>query len=492
LEQEQSSYRQIFKTTSLLGSVQVFNILIGIIRSKFIAVLLGTTGMGIAGLLTSTTSLITWLTNFGLGSSAVRDVAEAHAQQNKQRVSIVVTTLRRLVWFTGLLGTFVTLILAPWLSELTFGNKDYTYPFMFLSITLLFSQLCAGQDVLLQGTRNLRYLAKASLLGSVLGLLVTVPLYYFLGINGIVPALVIASGITLTLSWYFSRKVSIDKIQLSFKEIRREGKSMLIMGFMINLSGIISTALSYVIRIYIVKESNEDQVGLYNAGLTLVGNYVGLVFTAMGASYYPQLTAFASKFKEFNNLINQQIELGLLILSPLIVAFIIFIKVIIFTLYSSDFFSIEGLVYWAIFAVFFRVIGWSIGYAFLAKGDFKSYFFNELVAICYHFVLNIIFYHYLGLTGLGISYLVNFLLYFFQVWIFGSKKYQIRLHGPILRIFIPQFFLACGSMALVLFAPINIRYIAGVIVFAVSCFYSYKELDKRIEMNKWIRNKLHK
>jgi len=36
---EQTSYKQIVKATSLFGGVKVFNIIIAIIRSKFIAVL---------------------------------------------------------------------------------------------------------------------------------------------------------------------------------------------------------------------------------------------------------------------------------------------------------------------------------------------------------------------------------------------------------------------------------------------------------------------
>lgn len=69
--------KSILKTTSLFGGVQVFQIIISIIRAKVIAVLLGPTGMGILGLLTASISLIGGLTGFGLGTSAVKNVARA-------------------------------------------------------------------------------------------------------------------------------------------------------------------------------------------------------------------------------------------------------------------------------------------------------------------------------------------------------------------------------------------------------------------------------
>jgi O-antigen/teichoic acid export membrane protein len=88
------------------------------------------------------------------------------------------------------MGAVVTFILSPWLSHLTFGNKEYTAAFMWLSVTLLFNQLTSGQDVLLQGMRKLKYLAKANMLGSFVGLVISAPLYYYYRIDGIVPAII--------------------------------------------------------------------------------------------------------------------------------------------------------------------------------------------------------------------------------------------------------------------------------------------------------------
>ena len=160
--EQKSSYRQIVKATSLFGGVQFFQIIISVIRSKFVAILLGPAGMGVVGLLTATTELVAGLTNFGLGTSAVKNISEANATDNRERISIVIAVVRRLVWITGLLGSLVTLVASPWLSQFTFGNKDYTIAFIWISITLLLNQLSTGELVLLQGLRKLQQLAKAS------------------------------------------------------------------------------------------------------------------------------------------------------------------------------------------------------------------------------------------------------------------------------------------------------------------------------------------
>ena len=147
IETEQTSdYRSIFKATSLFGGIQVYNILISIIKSKFVALLLGPTGVGIQGLFQSSTQLIKSLSSFGLSQSAVRNVSEANSTGDIRKVSLVVTVLRRLVWVTGVLGSLLVIVLSPVLSliGITFNlitqfrsyNIDYvTYIFLIAFFT---------------------------------------------------------------------------------------------------------------------------------------------------------------------------------------------------------------------------------------------------------------------------------------------------------------------------------------------------------------------
>ncbi|MGE5348154.1 MAG: oligosaccharide flippase family protein [Actinomycetota bacterium] len=136
MSEENTSYRQIMKATSIFGGVQVINIIISIVRSKFVAVLLGPGGMGIYGLFTSTTGLIEKITNLGLSTSAVRNVAAANASGDRSRIGTVVSVLRRLVWITGIAGALFTFFAAPWLSDLTFSNREYTIGFRWVAVTL--------------------------------------------------------------------------------------------------------------------------------------------------------------------------------------------------------------------------------------------------------------------------------------------------------------------------------------------------------------------
>jgi O-antigen/teichoic acid export membrane protein len=494
--EERTSYRQIFKATSLFGGVQVFSIIIAIIRSKFIAVLLGPTGIGIAGLLTSATGLIEGLTSFRLGTSAIKNVSAANATGNTTRIAVIIKVFRRLIWITGILGTILTIILSPWLSRITFGNHNYTIAFIWISITLLFNQLTSGQKVVLQGLHKLKYLAKANITGNLTGLIITVPMYYIWKIDAIVPAIIISSLVSLSFSWIYSHKVKIAPVKVTPLRTFAEGKSMVYMGFMISLTAIISIGAAYILRIYISNTGSVEQVGLYNAGFAIINTYVGLIFTAMTTDYYPRLSAVAHSNELCRQTINRQAEVAILILAPIIIIFLVFINWVVILFYSNKFIAINQMIRWAALGMFFKTICWAIGYLFYSKGSGKLIFWNELIMNLYILGLNILGYKIFGLTGLGISFLVGYLLGLVQTFLLSKIKFSYSFDKGFGKIFIIQFALAISCFIVSKLFPGPWSYLAGIILIIISGVYSLMELEKRMELKNAIihsyRNYFHK
>jgi hypothetical protein len=87
-----------------MGGAQALNYLVGMVRVKIIAVLLGPAGVGLIGLYSSAVGLVGTVTSLGIASSGVREVALAHGQDDPQAVARTVKVLRRACWATGLLG----------------------------------------------------------------------------------------------------------------------------------------------------------------------------------------------------------------------------------------------------------------------------------------------------------------------------------------------------------------------------------------------------
>jgi len=487
MTEQQSDYRKIIKATSIFGGVQVFKVLIQVVRSKIIAVLLGPIGIGIFGLLNSTISFISGITGLGLGTSAVKNVAEAYGSGDKLRIALIVNVLKKCVWVTGLLGAIVTIILAPWLSEITFGHKEYTLAFQWLSITLIFNQLSSGQFAILQGLRKINYLAIANLTGAFLGLVVSVPIYYMFGIDGIVPAIIVTSFLSLLRSWYFTRKVQIVKIKVPRQTTILEGKGMMKMGFMINLGGLLAVGTGYLTRIFVSNNGGIEQVGLYNAGFMIINTYVGMIFTAMTTDYYPRLSSVAQDNIKSQCVINQQAEITILILAPILAVFLIYINWVVLILYSIKFIKINEMIHWAAIGMFFKAASYPIAFLLLAKGASNLFLFNESLVNIYILIFNILGYKYFGLTGLGVSFVLVYLIYLIQLLLLSNIKFNFTLSREFRKVFIIQLSFVIGCFIGVKLFNKTTSYIVGSILITLSVVYSLFELNKRIELLKLIR-----
>ena len=312
--EDKKIYRTIVKATGLFGGTQVFTILCSIIKTKLVAIWLGAEGVGIIGLYSNTVDMISALTRLGIGTSSVRDLSRAFKSGDRNRFASLVKVVRRWVWFTGLLGAVLMLTFAPVLSRYTFGDSQHIWGFVFLSCTLLFTALTEGERAIIQASNRLRVLARCSVLGSVLALLLSLPLFYFYGISGIVPAIIAHTFAIVLVTVLLGRRMKIEPVSIDWRETYRQGRGIAALGIYMTVSGFITTLYSYLFVAWLNSHSGTGEVGYYQAGYTLVMQYVGLVFTAMSMEYYPRLSVVCEDRALLSEHVSRQVETSLLIL----------------------------------------------------------------------------------------------------------------------------------------------------------------------------------
>lgn len=479
------SYISIVKSTGILGGVQFFTILVSIIKNKFVAILLGPEGVGLIGVLSSTTELVKNLITLGIPQSAIRNIAELHTQNNIQAISKSAKTVKSIISFLGLVGLLLTIIIAPVLSYLSFGNLEYTSSFILLSITVLLTAVVAGQNVILQGTRKYVYLAKSALFGSLCGLILSIPLYYAFGITGIVPSLIISSVVLYLLSSYYIRKVKTVEVSLNVKEVIKDAKSMLPLGLSMLVSSYITILASYIIRAYLSWTGGLNEVGLFQAGFAIVEVYFGMIFTAMSTDYYPRLSGVANDDSKIVEEANSQIEIAYLMLVPLLIAFVLCSSLGVQLLYSDDFLVIEDYLAWASIGIYFKVFSFSLGYILFAKQKSKLFITTAIVFNTFFLLNNIVSYNCWGITGLGISYATNFIFHLIVLFFMMRKLVAYKLTGNILKIVFVSAILFVASLLIFFYLDFGILYLVlGSFVFLLSLVYSVRELDKRTSILK--------
>ena len=138
------------------------------------------------------------------------------------------------------------------------------------------------------------------------------------------------------------------------------------------------------------------------------------------------------------------------------------------------------MIHWATLGIYFKVIGWSIGFILLAKGASKLYLLNEVIVNIYTLFLNALGYYFYGLDGLGFTIFISYLLYLLQIYFMAKKHYYFKFSKQLYKIFGIHFGIGLLCFLCIKFMPLFWVYVLGVPLIFTSFLYSYKELDKRI------------
>lgn len=387
-----------------MGGAAGINLLLGMIRTKFAAVLIGTTGIGLLASFTAIQGIISVIAGLGIQSSAVREVAGAVGKGDHQAIGRTVLTLRRVCWFTGLVGMLAMMGFSQMLSQLTFGNNEYTLDIAALGIIILFGNLSGGQLALIQGTRRVGDMARANVYGAMFATLAAIGFYHWLGLRGIVPALVSVAAMQLALSWNFARRVPVPQVSLGWRQTFEEAGGMVRLGLVFMWTGLVGSAVSYFTVTLITQQIGLKAVGLYSAAFALSGMFVNFVLGAMGADYYPRLSGVAHDKDAVNRLVNEQTKVGLLLTVPGLIATMVLAPWIVRIFYTSEFTPAVELLQWFLFGCFGRVISWPIGYIFVAMKKIKLNFFISTGTEIIHVVFITFFINLYGLKGLGFAF----------------------------------------------------------------------------------------
>lgn len=492
MSSENSSYKSIIKSTAVFGGAQLVQMLIVILRSKFIAIFLGSTGMGVNAIFQSTIAVIASFSSFGIFQSAVRDISQAHESKDEQKLATTNVVFSRIVLLSGCFGMLICLIGSPWLSEIAFQNSTYSWHFALLSLSLIFTALSNGNTTFLQGTRNLAYLAKASMLGAALSLGTSLPLFYFFGISGIMLSILFSSIIIYLTQLYYLRKIKLITIgKVTLEQTLTSGLPILKLGSVLMLSTVTITIFTYITNIYIGRYGKIEDVGFFQGVSSITMQSIAIVIAILASDFFPRLSAIHLDSKKVKILVNQQVELVSLIIAPIVVILIVFAPLVIKVLLSENFLIVVPMLRWMALSLLFRGIWLIMSYIILAKGDKKTYFlYDAIFGNGLLFIFNIIAYSKWGLQGLAISFLAGSIIVAMILIIVVKLKYNFNFNIHFLKIFLVLFSIVVASFLNMQFLQGWWQYGLSLLFIMMIFMYAFQILNNRLGILEVIKSKL--
>jgi hypothetical protein len=90
-------------------------------------------------------------------------------------------------------------------------------------------------------------------------------------------------------------------------------------------------------------------------------------------------------------------------------------------------------------------------------------------------------YYWYGLTGLGVSFLVSYVIYAMQVFFVSKSLYDFKIDDNLIQIFFVNLSLtACGLLVALLMENLFVMYSLGSLLIVFSVVYNFNKLDKRM------------
>lgn len=412
------SKRNVLRYILAFGSVHGLNILIGLVRNKLVSWILGPGGMGIVSLYNSGIQLIQNATNLGIAQSGVRTLSQAQCDAELSRL---LTIVRSMTLATALLGIVIYALFAQMLM-----GSVWLAPVVGLAI------ITAGEVAVLKALKKLRKVALLSVWNVIAALLVSVPIYYVYGEDGIISSLLLLALVQMLITIgysYTEYKPSWDVFSAKIlRDSKEDVRQLVVLGIAFVIAGILGSGAEFLIRAYLNIYGGNEAVGLYNAGYMMAFTYAGMAFAAFESEYFPRLSALCAKETnkvEIRSTILRQIKMSLIIVIPMVAILIPLLPWIIPLLFSDKFVPAIPMAQITLVAMIARAVMLPIEYLPLAKGDSRSYLILEAVydvlialGVCMGYSLY-------GLEGTGIALVVACFFSMLVDIIYVKLKYSI-------------------------------------------------------------------
>jgi enterobacterial common antigen flippase len=474
------SYARIVTSTSVLGGAQLVVYLTSLLRTKVLAMMLGVSGIGTVGLYQSILTFIQSLTNLGIGTSGAREMAaigKSSEEPSRQRTA---TIINRASWLTGIFGLLVTWASASALSRFIFQSGEYAYSIALIGPAVLFTSLAAGRSAILQGLHLITPLARVQIISSILGIPIFLLFCWWLGLDGVVPSILVLSIVTWLLLSFASRHFVPRYTILSWRETWVGSQHLLKLGVALMWSVVVSGALAFATRALIVRELGIDSNGIFQAAWTISGMFIGFVLAAMGMDFLPRLTAAAGNKVQIRRLVNEQTEIGLLMSLPGLLATATLAPLLVPLLYTTKFSESAILVPWLIAGCLAQVISWPLAFIQIARGEIWSYVVAQTLFNIVHFILIYFGLRHFGLVGVAAALPTVYALYTAGISWYVAISAGFKWSGAVVRLIM----LSLASGAFVLFTaallPPHYQSVVGTLVATVVLIACLKGLSFRL------------
>lgn len=417
------------KTTTLWSALStIIRMLAGIISVKFVAYIVGPSGVALIGQLQSFISITNSGANMGMGQGTIKYLSENRKDKIKHQK--ILSSSFFVTVFCSIIISTVILVFYNTIGNYLFKTNDFDFIIIILALSLSFYAVQQILTQALNGYQEIKKLIAAKIVTSIIGLIFTLLLVYIAGVEGALLALVITQIIGFIVLIYFSLKSSWFKKEMFFSGYDKETlKRLFKYSLMTFVSVILLNVRQIYLRDYVIENLSANAAGHWQAIWKISEIYLTVITFSLSIYYLPKLSSVNDK-----QTLKKEIFKGYKLILPVVfvlsILMYLFRDLIILILFSKEFNPVRDLFLYQLIGDVLKIASWLLSFMMIAKAMTKEFLITEVVSISLFLILSLCFFNNYGVLGLTYAYAINYAIYLIMMIVL-FRKLLFKKHKPI-------------------------------------------------------------
>lgn len=342
-----SQNNSFVKSTSILALTRLVEFIVGLIRVKLNAILLGVKGIGIVEQVAFFAQQMATFTTFSMSEGFVKQVAE-NSKENDESISInlcsAIKTYLLMICCFFLFSLSFSLTAKNLLVIYLFESSDYI-SYLLVAIACVPVLLINGFSFsVLKAFKGTHYIAKARMIIVIVNLAFLVPLVYFFRLDGAVLYIFLSYFVTLVVNYYFAKLAYLSKYKVTFYKVLHSKVEKAKIRELLTFSGFGATvglsliASEMAIRSVVVANLGVESLGIYSPVIMWGSMFTGIILPTFSTYLYPRFCETKNPVI-YQDLVNQGLRLATFAMVPFLFIGIPLKSIFISMFYNEEFLS---------------------------------------------------------------------------------------------------------------------------------------------------------
>jgi len=436
-----SEIKKLAKNTSFLAGTRLVQFIVGLLRIKISALILGPIGMGVIDQLTFLSQKVSSFTLLGMSEAVVKQIAENKNEEGIVRKTICAALKSYILLVAGfmLISMSVLFVFSDPLTGYVFGTKDYIAYFYVGVFTLPVLILDTIPFAILKAFNDVKTIAKARIIVVLINIVFAIPLILNFKLLGAVIFVPISYATNLTVNFYFANKNYFRKYRINIVSVFRTKVVRNFVKEQILFSGYGLTVGSYLIisefvcRSIVVSKLGVDSIGLYSPVIMWASIFTGFILPALSTYLYPRFCEIKNN-SEISEILNDALRISTLSLMPLLFLGIPYRGIFIELFYSDAFIASEKYLPYHFLGIIFYVWWYIFAQSLTPTGRIKTHGVFMIFFLTLDILTTYIFVRYFNLYGWMMKHILSPFVFFWIYSFYSKLKMDFKISTSNVRI----------------------------------------------------------